>query len=171
MNNNHLKRIAAGLPLSLLSNLIINPFAAYTSLVPVGIITGVLGIQTGYQNIIKLVGLLFNKPFDDLGMLELVTVFLAFIYILSLGWRALKSYLDKHFGIQFEFHIVYVLISMSVFYGVAMAMEYFFQSRDLGSTQFLFVFYLFNMFALYSMSIISRARSEIKDKFGSDLQA
>lgn len=170
MTNNHLKRIAAGLPLSLLSNLIINPSAAYTSLVPVAIITGVLGIQTGYQNIIRLVGLLFNKSFDDLGMFELVSVFLAFVYLLSLGWRALKSYLDKHFGIRFEFSIIYVLIFMSIFYGIAMAMEYFLQSHDLGSIQFIFVFYLFNMFALFSMSVIARARTEIKDKFGSELQ-
>jgi len=145
--------VIALVPLYLLKYLIINPFLVFTSLFPLVIISENFGITNIYTSILLFLSKTFiDKTLEEAEIGDIVFLFFTCTLILTMVTVLLQEVLKKYMGWNFQINIKHLMVAMSALYIFTWAISYL--NSDPPEPIFLLLFYLFNMYSLFSSHII-----------------
>jgi hypothetical protein len=152
--------IVALIPLYALRVFIVNPFLAFTTVFPFVILMYGTSFQGMYVATLRfLLHLFFGTTLEGATDGNLLTLFFAFVFALTLLLSLIER-LCKHIGISFRIDWRHVVAVMTVIYGTTWFVGR--GNADSPEPIFLLMFYLFNVFSIFSYHILAIAFDQLR---------
>lgn len=172
-NGTHLFGVTIILLLSsLIKNLFLNLFLAFTTAFPFVLIMNGLGSTpqdssalNWYREFLSItINFLFHKTLDTVSTGQLVTLFFLVVLVISGMISAVNYLFGKYVGTTFKIRALHVIIFMSLMYIIASSVTY---MRDPDNLWFMGIltFYLFNVFSVFSYGKIAEETKKLRIQY------